>query len=264
MKFYERENYELRNHYKRDAAESRIGEDSLIGDDGNDYLFAHVRDDVLYGGRGDDLVYGGSGTNQITDRSGQNDLRPGSNNRPEGKELDIMEDFQFAGMTSFEFRHVFDVVGTDGSATSGSKGDSEIIRLVSGPAGEEFVGLTGTDWRTVDPTSTPVLSWHPSVRPEHTLAGDFNGDGRDDIARFHYGKWWVSSSTGSGFTNKLWGTAPNSNGLLNVRVADTNGDGRDDIIYRVGGSVRVLSRRAIHSRTENGPSGRHKPTGETS
>ena len=241
VKFYERENYELRNNYARNSAASRIGEDSLIGGTGNDFLFGHVRDDILYGGGGNDIVYGGSGFNQANDQSGTNDLRPGSNNRPEGAELDKLEDYQFGSMTSFEFRHVFDVVGTEVSNTGGTQGpDNAIIQTVAGPAGIEIIGLTEAEWRTVDPDSDPILAWNPNVNPEQTLAGDFNGDGKDDIARFQNGKWWISASNGSGFSTTLWSTLGTKTGLKDVNVLDANGDGRDDIVFRVGARVRVL------------------------
>src|SRR5262249_8656954 len=40
------------------------------------------------------------------------------------------------------------------------------------------------------------------------VVGDFNNDGRDDIANFHpsNGTWWTTLSTGSSFDTRLWGT----------------------------------------------------------
>lgn len=39
-----------------------------------------------------------------------------------------------------------------------------------------------------------------------TVSGDFNGDGKVDIAQFDSttGQWWVALSNGSSFTNSLW------------------------------------------------------------
>ena len=65
------------------------------------------------------------------------------------------------------------------------------------------------------------------------LVGDFNGDGKDDIANFDplYAKWWVSLSTGSGFNTSHWETSNTSHTMTSFHVGDFNGDGKDDIAY---------------------------------
>ncbi len=39
----------------------------------------------------------------------------------------------------------------------------------------------------------------------NVTAGDFDGDGRTDIAGRAGGQWWVARSTGGAFANQLWG-----------------------------------------------------------
>ncbi|MCA9218497.1 MAG: VCBS repeat-containing protein, partial [Planctomycetales bacterium] len=182
---------------------------------------------------------GGTGANYVQDQSGQNDLRAGSNNRPEGDELDVMEDFQFAGMTSFEHRQIFDVVGSDMPAMMSGPA-VEVLSDLTDPAGLEIVGSVNNVWTKVGMDDTPILEWHPSVQPELVLAGDFNGDGKSDIARFHFGNWYVSKSMSGGYVTGFWGSFATTGGMEDVNVGDFNGDGKDDIVYRVGGDVRVL------------------------
>ncbi|MGE3804901.1 MAG: beta strand repeat-containing protein, partial [Gemmataceae bacterium] len=65
------------------------------------------------------------------------------------------------------------------------------------------------------------------------VVGDFNGDGRDDIANFHpgTGSWYVSiaNDTGDGFVTTLWADFFTNSGWTAQVVGDFNGDGYDDI-----------------------------------
>src|SRR5205823_1239023 len=63
------------------------------------------------------------------------------------------------------------------------------------------------------------------------LFGDFNGDGKTDIANF-YGaaaQWWVSLSTGTHFVTTLWDDFATDPGWTAAVVGDFNGDGKDDV-----------------------------------
>jgi hypothetical protein len=60
------------------------------------------------------------------------------------------------------------------------------------------------------------------------LVGDFNNDGRDDIAaQSAAGDWWVALSTGTSFTTSNWGRWSGS--WTKFVTGDFNGDGRADI-----------------------------------
>lgn len=63
------------------------------------------------------------------------------------------------------------------------------------------------------------------------VVGDFDDDGRDDIANFHpsNGTWWVSRSTGSNFNTTQWSDYSTNDGWTSQVVGDYNGDGKDDI-----------------------------------
>jgi len=63
------------------------------------------------------------------------------------------------------------------------------------------------------------------------LAGDFDGDGVDDIASYHPGSgtWWVSVSTGDGFVTTKWDSFSTGTGWTTQLAGDFDGDGVDDI-----------------------------------
>ncbi len=67
-------------------------------------------------------------------------------------------------------------------------------------------------------------------QPGYTFVGDFNGDGRDDIATAQYGNVRVRLSTGSGFTDETWTVPANWGAGHSSFVGDFNGDGKDDIV----------------------------------
>jgi hypothetical protein len=62
--------------------------------------------------------------------------------------------------------------------------------------------------------------------------GDFNGDGKQDVAGIDSsGQWWVSLSTGTSFTPRTkWAQWSVPGSWSKLFVADVNGDGKDDIV----------------------------------
>ena len=76
--------------------------------------------------------------------------------------------------------------------------------------------------------------WSTATTWNDVQVGDFNGDGRVDIAgRSTIGQWCVNRSTGTSFSAALfYGNWSTKTTWSDVRVADFNGDGRDDIIGR--------------------------------
>ncbi|HET8945982.1 MAG TPA: FG-GAP-like repeat-containing protein [Candidatus Polarisedimenticolia bacterium] len=94
-------------------------------------------------------------------------------------------------------------------------------------------GVDVLDWGSL-PAST---AWGTPI------AGDFDGDGLQDLATFDAttSAWWVSRSRGDRFDSLLWHTLPPSAGWRLATRGDFNGDGRDDLASFEGstGSWRV-------------------------
>jgi hypothetical protein len=78
-----------------------------------------------------------------------------------------------------------------------------------------------------------VLAAAAQASPTWTFAvtGDFNGDGKTDIAQFDAstGEWWVRQSTGSRFTSRVWTSWNPTVHWGDVVAGDFNGDGKTDI-----------------------------------
>jgi subtilisin family serine protease len=126
-----------------------------------------------------------------------------------------------------------------GNTTGDVNGDGrdDIIEFTRGSAADVFVSLSnGSSFGT-------RTKWHDvfAVGTEVPLVGDFNGDGRDDIATFTRGSAadvYVALSTGSSFS----GTAVRWHSTFAVgwgipMVGDFNGDGRDDIVEFTRGAA---------------------------
>jgi len=123
-----------------------------------------------------------------------------------------------------------------GGGFSGVAGDfngdgrDDIVTFTRGPAADVYVALStgssfsGTGWK-----------WHDffAVGAETPLVGDFNGDGKDDIATFTRGAAadvYVALSTGSSFSGTGWKWHDFfAVGAETPAVGDFNGDGKDDI-----------------------------------
>jgi hypothetical protein len=74
------------------------------------------------------------------------------------------------------------------------------------------------------------------------VVGDFNGDGKDDIAgRSAQGQLLVAVSAGNKFNNVVFETLPQTlRSLSNVKIGDFNGDGRDDLMGIVSSTGQVV------------------------
>jgi hypothetical protein len=108
-------------------------------------------------------------------------------------------------------------------------GRDDVVTFTRGPLADVYVALsTGSSFAA-------SAKWHDffAVGGEFPAVGDFNGDGRADIATFTRGDLadvYVALSYGSGFvgTTVKWHDAF-AFGVEQPRIGDFNGDGRDDI-----------------------------------
>ncbi len=130
--------------------------------------------------------------------------------------------------------------GTEVPLTGDFNGDgkADVATFTRGSTGDVYValstgsGFVGTGWK-----------WHDNFcfGTEIPLVGDFNGDGKDDIATFTRGTTgdvYVALSTGSGFVGTGWKWHDNfCFGNEIPLVGDFNGDGKDDLATCTRGST---------------------------
>jgi hypothetical protein len=134
--------------------------------------------------------------------------------------------------------HVFKVTVTDAGGSTASGKALAGIFLVHDIAGR--VSQTGQWWVGQSNGSSAFTNalwatWNPSVTWVDVVTGDFNGDGKTDIAGRvkETGQWWVAISNGTSFTTTLWTTWNPGVTWVDVKVGDFNGDHKGDIAGRV-------------------------------
>ena len=110
---------------------------------------------------------------------------------------------------------------------------------ILGMAGDEIV-VSRTTGSTL--TNAPVGTLPAGVTWVNHVSGDFDGDGRSDMAsQTDAGAWWVTTTPASGpSVPRLWSTLAV---FQFATVGDFDADGRDDIAIRneINGSWRVLT-----------------------
>jgi hypothetical protein len=116
-------------------------------------------------------------------------------------------------------------------------GKADIVAFARGSSGDVSVALSdGTKFQ-------PATLWHDffSINDEIPAVGDFNGDGKDDIATFTRGtagNLYIALSDGTKFngTSVLWAT----NFSVSAEIpgaGDFNGDGKSDVITFTRGTA---------------------------
>ncbi|MFF3285687.1 DUF2961 domain-containing protein [Streptomyces sp. NPDC003023] len=127
--------------------------------------------------------------------------------------------------------HDYFATGTEFPLTGDFDGDDreDAVTFTRGDAADVYVALSDGGAFT-----TTGARWHEhfAVGGEIPAVGDFDGDGRDDIATFTRGTdadVYVALSTGSGFAaSRKWHDRFAQGGEIPA-VGDFDGDGRDDI-----------------------------------
>ncbi len=75
-------------------------------------------------------------------------------------------------------------------------------------------------------TTTEWDQWSPASNWQGVYTGDFNDDGRTDIAGLTTtGNWWLARSTGSSFTTGYWGSVGTTDPFNKVVVGNFDGQG---------------------------------------
>lgn len=100
------------------------------------------------------------------------------------------------------------------------------------PSGQWWVGLSKAD--SLGFTNVKLARWTSAAQWDRVLTGDFNGDGRTDIAGLSdSGIWWgvLGNTDGTGEAVPL-GVWKLSLGFEDIAAGDFNGDGRTDIVGR--------------------------------
>jgi hypothetical protein len=110
---------------------------------------------------------------------------------------------------------------------------------------DDIIGFSrsaGNSWFVMTSTGTKfkttVIHWNASVTWTDFVVGDFNADGRTDIAARtqvsapNYSAWWVGTARADGtFRTSRW-TRWEAVQWRDTQVLDFNGDGRDDLVGR--------------------------------
>lgn len=126
----------------------------------------------------------------------------------------------------------------DGFTVSGDFNGDGLPDIASAISGIVYVKLNrGPELKRFDEVAWPVANaWGTA---NYMFAGDFNGDGKADIASANAGTVHMKLSTGSGFTSVNWPVANTWGSGGFTFAGDFNGDGKADIASANAGTVHM-------------------------
>ena len=241
----------LRGDLNNDSPQTDIdgGNDTLSGGAGNDEIGGKSGDDRLLGGDGDDTLTGDDGDDFLSGGLGNDVLTGDDASGGQGSDTFLLAIGEGTD-TITDFEVGIDIIALAGgltfeALTLDSESGNTIIRVgeevlaeVSGVTGLEEGNFTAVDpempatefmrerWVTQQGVFEDDQKW---------LAGDFNGDGRDDLATVfndnNLASMDVRLSDGSTFALETW--AIQQGGFWDAQkwlAGDFNGDGRDDLV----------------------------------
>ena len=133
--------------------------------------------------------------------------------------------YTFAG--DFNGDGMDDIASANGSTVFMKLGSPGTI-CTTPPAGSHCERFTSSTWYGAS------NQWGSG---DYTYAGDFNGDGRADIASMYGSTAYMKLSTGSGFTSAAWPINGTWGGHGYTFAGDFNGDGLHDIATAIGNRV---------------------------
>ena len=123
-----------------------------------------------------------------------------------------------------------DIVGRD--ETSGRW--RVALTTLQGTTDYRFQSCYWGAWNYLTPGADPDFLWNQRMVWSNIQVGDFDNDGKDDIAgqAQRDGSWWVGTAEAGWFHTRNWATWSASVDWVNVMTGDFNGDGYDDIVGR--------------------------------
>ncbi|MCH9695555.1 MAG: VCBS repeat-containing protein [Gammaproteobacteria bacterium] len=136
------------------------------------------------------------------------------------------------GAGNYTFAGDFNGDGIDDIASAA--GSSVYMKLGSPGTICTSPSQTGCDRFTSTTWSGATNQWGSGY---YTFAGDFNGDGRADIASMSGSTAYMKLSTGSGFTSAAWPIQGTWGASGYTFAGDFNGDGLDDIATAINNRV---------------------------
>jgi Ca2+-binding RTX toxin-like protein len=194
------------------------GDDQIIGNDVANHLIGNGGNDTLVGGAGDDFLTGGSGVDTLTGGAGNDtfiDTIAGLNG-------DTITDFSAgdkivitdASLSTFTFNVIGNLLTYNGFELHlGSAPNGPITASAAAGGGVQ-------------------LTFSPDVQEAVGHAGDFNGDGHDDLLlRNDDGRLtvWLGTADGTLTDTGIYRTVDPQWQIAGI--GDFNGDARDDILW---------------------------------